>query len=237
MDSLLSSRLETGQPGAATEPVQRCWIARRRRIARQVNDGFDWGNMNILDSAVLHFVNQFSQQPWTCNKLVLFLANNHLLKGGVLVSIIWWMWFENKKYRSHNREHIVATLFSCVVAMTLARGLALTLPFRLRPLYEEGLSFRLPYGMKSTVLEGWSSFPSDHAVLFFSLCTGLCFISKKVGAFALLYTTMFIAFPRIYLGLHYPSDIFVGAIIGITISILGNIYFTHRNSLQAITNS
>jgi len=31
-----------------------------------------------------------------------------------------------------------------------------------------------------------------------------------------------IAFPRIYLGLHYPTDILVGAIVGITIAVIGN---------------
>jgi undecaprenyl-diphosphatase len=83
-------------------------------------------------------------------------------------------------------------------------------------------------------LEGWSSFPSDHAVLFFALSTGLLFISRKVGTFALAYTGLFIAFPRIYLGLHYPTDIIAGAIIGVTIAILGNIYLIKSTRLKSI---
>lgn len=192
--------------------------------------------MNIFDSGVISFFNQFSQHSWTFDKGIGFLIGNNLLKGGVLVTIIWWVWFESIDRYSHNRKHIVATLLSCLVAITMARGLALTLPFRLRPLHEEGLNFLLPYGMLPTSLEGWSSFPSDHAVLFFALSTGLLFISRKVGTFALSYTALFICIPRIYLGLHYPTDIIAGAIIGVTIPLLSNIYLIKSKRLQSIAD-
>jgi undecaprenyl-diphosphatase len=192
--------------------------------------------MNSFDFEIIAYVNQFSQHSRMFDNLVRFLSDNHLLKGGVLTIIIWWAWFHIDERRSHDREHIISTLLSCFVAMQLARALALTLPFRIRPLHEEYLSFLLPYGMTPTALEGWSSFPSDHAVLFFTLSTGLVFISKKVGIFALFYTTLFIAFPRIYLGLHYLTDIIAGAIIGITIALLGNMYLCKVISLQKIVS-
>jgi undecaprenyl-diphosphatase len=110
------------------------------------------------------------------------------------------------------------------------------LPFRLRPLHEESLHFLLPFGMTTTVLEGWSSFPSDHAVLFIALSTGLLFVSRWVGTFSLSYTVLFIGFPRVYLGLHYPTDIIAGAIIGMTIALLGNIYLVQSTLIQSITN-
>jgi undecaprenyl-diphosphatase len=191
--------------------------------------------VNIFDTGVMNFVNQLSQHSLIFDNLVVFLAGNKLLKGGVLVAVLWWGWFESDERLTHNRIHIVASLLSCIVAMALARALALTLPFRLRPFHEEGLTFLLPYGMQP-ILEGWSSFPSDHATLFFSLSTGLLFISRKAGIFALSYTLILIALPRIYLGLHYPTDIIAGAIIGMTITLLGNIYLVKSASLQSITN-
>jgi undecaprenyl-diphosphatase len=192
--------------------------------------------MNTFDLNVLTYVNQFSQYSWTLDNLILFLSDSHLLKGGVIVTLAWWVWFKSDERQSHNREHITSTVLCCLLALMLTRVLALTLPFRLRPLHEDGLVFWLPYGVKTTTLDGWSSFPSDHAVLFFALSTGLLFVSRKVGAFALAYTALFIALPRIYLGLHYPTDIIAGATIGMTIVLLGNTYLVQNQSLKSIAN-
>jgi undecaprenyl-diphosphatase len=192
--------------------------------------------MNHFDFQIITFTNQFSQHSWIFDKIIGSLQSNNLLKGGILSTIIWWAWFKSEDRHSHNREHIISTILSCVIAIALARALALTLPFRLRPLHEEGLHFLLPFGMIPTGWEGWSSFPSDHAVLFFTLSTGLFFISRWVGAFSLSYTILFIGFPRVYLGLHYPTDIIAGAIIGMTIALLGNIYLAKNILIQSIIN-
>jgi len=192
--------------------------------------------LNFFDFAIISYVNQFSQHSWLFDKTIGFLAQNGLVKGGVLTTIIWWAWFKREDRHSHNREHIISTLFGGVIAIALARALAVTLPFRLRPLHEEVLHFLLPFGMAPQRLEGWSSFPSDHAVLFFTLATGLAFILRKVGIFALFYSILFICFPRLYLGLHYPTDIIAGAAIGITIALIVNIYFVEKKTIQSIVN-
>jgi len=176
--------------------------------------------MNSLDAEIINTLNQMSQVSWIADLTVKFISDNHLVKGGVLLAIFWWGWFRAEKNQPVVRVHLIASLFGCFIAMALARALALLLPFRLRPLHEEGLSFLLPYNMKPTALEGWSSFPSDHAVLFFALSTGMFYISRRVGIFALLYTTLFVGLPRIYLGLHYPTDIIGGAFIGIVVALL-----------------
>ncbi|MDD5321386.1 MAG: phosphatase PAP2 family protein [Methylococcales bacterium] len=192
--------------------------------------------MNIFDLNIITYINQFSQNSWAFDKTILFLSNSNLLKGGVLVTIIWWAWFKIDERQSLNREHLTSTLLCCFLAILVGRVLALTLPFRLRPFQEESLVFLIPYGMEETILEGWTSFPSDHAVYFFALSTGLLFVSRKVGAFALAYTTLFICLPRIYLGMHYPTDIIAGAVIGMTIASLGNISLVHSKSVKLIIN-
>jgi undecaprenyl-diphosphatase len=190
--------------------------------------------MNFVDFEVIRYLNQFSQHSWIFDKVIGITSNNSLLKGGVLATIIWWAWFKREDRHSHYREHIISTLFGCVVAIALARVLALTLPFRLRPLHEESLHFLLPYGETLGLLEKWSSFPSDHAVLFFTISAGLLFIQRSIGVFALFYSVLFVAFPRVYFGLHYPSDIIAGAIIGVTIALIANRYLVENKYTQSI---
>lgn len=136
--------------------------------------------------------------------------------------LFWWVWFQDVEQRDHNRKHMIATLAASFFAMLLARTLALSLPFRLRPLHDAALGFQLPYTLAPRALQGWSAFPSDHAVLFFCLSTGMLYVSRRMGVFALLYTFGFICLPRIYLGLHYPSDIAAGGIIGCAVAITAN---------------
>lgn len=174
--------------------------------------------MNSFDTFVISYLNGFSGASLFFDSTMRFISDNHLIKGGLLIALIYYLWFARNKQPAYVREHIVATFISCFLAMVVARLLAMTLLFRVRPLHNPDLDFQLPYGMHPTVLEGWSSFPSDHAALFFSLAVNLFFVSRAVGAFAILYTSVVICFPRIYLGLHYPTDIIAGAVIGAAVA-------------------
>jgi undecaprenyl-diphosphatase len=192
--------------------------------------------MNFFDFTIIKFVNQFSQHSFIFDKIVKVISENDLFKGGVLITIIWWGWFKIDKRQSENRLHIISALISCCFAIALARALQIMLPFRNRPLSEEALHFLPPYEMSSYELTSWSSFPSDHAVLFFSLAMSTFFVSKSACKYAFSYTLLFIALPRIYLGLHYPSDVVAGAIVGIILALLGNIYLPKSKYIQLINN-
>jgi undecaprenyl-diphosphatase len=142
------------------------------------------------------------------------LSDKYILKGGLLVTMLWWLWFKPDEKQTARREQIISTIFGCMIALLLARVLAHILPFRARPIDDPGMHFVRPYDIPTTFLHKWSSFPSDHAALFFALSIGLYYASKKAGILAIIYTVLFIMFPRVYLGLHYPSDIVGGALLG-----------------------
>jgi len=62
------------------------------------------------------------------------------------------------------------------------------------------------------------SFPSGHTMSSFAATTVLLLYNKKWGIWATILAIL-IAFSRLYLYVHYPSDILAGLIIGILIAI------------------
>lgn len=59
-----------------------------------------------------------------------------------------------------------------------------------------------------------SSFPSGHTTAIFSVITPILFVTGSVSIVLLLLAIM-VGLSRIYLGLHYPSDILAGSLLGI----------------------
>jgi undecaprenyl-diphosphatase len=104
--------------------------------------------------------------------------------------------------------------------LAVARLLSLLVPFRARPLLNPALHFRLPYGVSEATLRGWSSFPSDHAAVFFAVATCIYFVSRSAGIVALCHSFFVVCLTRVYMGLHYPTDILAGACIGVGIGCL-----------------
>jgi undecaprenyl-diphosphatase len=174
--------------------------------------------VNSFDYAIISFLNGFARRSWTFDATVVLLTGNNLLKGGVVVAFLWSAWsrLETEDIGSvRNYDPMLNTFLSCFIAMFTARTLALVLPFRPRPLYVPELGLRISYELGPRIAETWSSFPSDHASLFFCLAAGIFFMSRGLGMLALAYVFGFIALPKVYLGLHYPTDIIAGALVGV----------------------
>ena len=62
------------------------------------------------------------------------------------------------------------------------------------------------------------SFPSGHTLSSFECATALFMCNKKMGIPALILAAL-IGFSRNYLYVHYPTDVIVGALLGIAIGV------------------
>ena len=169
-----------------------------------------------MDKFVVKILNAIARDTDYITEFMFLIVNNDLLKGGVVITVLWYLWFNEKSTNSQTSEKTIITLFSSIIAITVGRSLNNFLPYKARPILNPEFDF--PYQIDEfSWLNTWSSFPSDHAILFFSLATGIFIISKKWGTFSLAYVTFIICLPRIYLGFHYFTDILAGAAIGILI--------------------
>lgn len=64
------------------------------------------------------------------------------------------------------------------------------------------------------------SFPSGHTLSSFAAATGLFIYHKKLGIAALVWAIL-IAFSRLYMYVHYPTDILAGIVMGIICAVIG----------------
>ncbi|MEX5214225.1 MAG: phosphatase PAP2 family protein [Nitrospiraceae bacterium] len=168
--------------------------------------------MTSVDLAVTSFFNQFVQRSWTFDAIMVYLASSNLAKGYIVLPLFWWAWF--REDRNENRHAMLMTLLmSCIVAVAFSQ-LAQYKPLRVRPLFTPELHLKHAEGLQEWHYTSWSAFPSDHATFFFSFAVGFYFISRTLGWLALAHAVIIVSFPRVYLGLHYLTDVVAGAILG-----------------------
>lgn len=180
--------------------------------------------MNPVDGAILRFVNQFAQKCAFFDRLVVTISNLDLCKGAVVMSFVWGLWFFARGDQRRNQQALLSGILGSLVSLFVARVLAYVAPFRVRPVLDGDLDFKPPIGLPDqsnwTI---WSAFPSDHAALFFALAFGVWLVSRRAGWILTVYLIVFVAFPRIYIGIHYPSDILAGAALAIIAVVLADL--------------
>ena len=179
--------------------------------------------MSSLDTIIVEFINSFAHRSWTLDAFVHFLASDDLFKGVLVMTVFYFVWFQSEEKSlepglTARRQILIHTILICIPGLLVTRMLAHFLPFRQRPLYNPELHLHLAYTLNTNVLATWNSFPSDHAVLFFALATGVFLVHRKAGLCLYLYTTLFVALPRIFLGFHYPSDLLAGGLFGASLA-------------------
>ena len=151
------------------------------------------------------------------DRIVIFISSNSLVGGALVLAVFYFVWFEeapDNRQTPRKRDILLSTLLLGIPAVLMARVLVWNLPYRMRPIFSPELHLRQAYGFDPSSLLAWSSFPSDHAVLFFTLATGVSFANRKAGFLLYLHAIFFVSLSRIFLGIHYPSDILAGAVLG-----------------------
>ena len=135
--------------------------------------------------------------------------------GGIFWIVISVLLMLTKKHRRTGLGMAFALVMGLLVCnIILKPGVA-----RIRP-----YDFQMKYFAKEIQLIAGGmhdfSFPSGHTIACFEACTALMRGNKKFGIPALVLASL-IAFSRMYLYVHYPTDVLAGALLGTVFAVLG----------------
>lgn len=166
----------------------------------------------VLDVELFNFINGFAGRwPWL-DAIGIFFA---VWAGYILLfSLAVFLWVDFKKYWRPITEALVAALFVRFILVEFFHWFH----FRLRPFVLHNIHLLIPYDSQQT------AFPSGHASFYFALSTIIYMYNKKAGI--VFYTvSFFIVLARVFVGVHWPSDILAGALVGVVMGLVLNKIF------------
>ena len=102
-------------------------------------------------------------------------------------------------------------------ALYLTESMAITqfITFSTKAIVNRPRPYEYDSTLKPVVKANNASFPSGHTSAAFNLATSLTIINPKWYVVVPAFTwASLVGYSRLYLGVHYPSDVIVGAIIG-----------------------
>ena len=172
----------------------------------------DWVLMETfltIDQSAFLFINNFSSNP-LLGDLMLFFSK---IGSG---AVIWFAlglllaFLEKKKTLKSAVVFLWPLLLAMVLSYLSADLILKPLIGRMRP------NFTLFQAVLLGPIHYDFSFPSSHATTSFSAAFVLSKIKKRGKLFFYL-LAVFISFSRIYIGVHYPSDVLAGMVLGVMI--------------------
>lgn len=161
-----------------------------------------------LDAQLALLLNGLAGQSPLLDGIIVFFAS---YLAYILVAVFLAFLLYSSYVRREKLEILVVTAISVVVARGVITELIRFFYHRPRPFSE------LPEMRQLIDTTSWS-FPSGHATFFFAMATAVYLYNKKWGI-GFFIAAVLIAVSRVIAGIHYPSDVIGGALIGIGVGL------------------
>lgn len=160
----------------------------------------------MLNTFIFQKINGLANNSKILDFIGIFFAD-YFLYISVAILIIFLFW---KKHR--------LMVLSSVVSVFLSR-IVITEPIKI--LIHRARPYIILDTAKKIITENsdFKSFPSGHAAIIFAIATAVYFFNKKLGIFFFI-SAVLVGIARIFVGVHWPTDILGGAIIGIISGII-----------------
>lgn len=169
------------------------------------------------DVDLLYDINGLAKEaPHWLDRIVEFVGEYGLLLAMVLL-IVWCWW--GVRRRPGGAEEAASSVAALVWA-PLAAGLAVLVNVPIRGFVERPRPFLDHQGLEVLVSGKTDySFVSDHATLTMAMAVGLFVANRKFGLVG-LGIALLEGFCRVYMGVHYPTDVVGGFALGTAVALL-----------------
>ncbi|MET9699850.1 phosphatase PAP2 family protein [Streptomyces sp. NPDC006529] len=176
--------------------------------------GLTTGGPNV-DVSLLYDINGLARRaPEPVDRLVGLVGEYGLPIAMVL--LVLWCWRGARRQDGPG----AAEAFTALVWAPLAAGIALLVNVPLREFVGRPRPFRQHEGLEVLVSgKGDFSFVSDHATLTMALAVGVFIAHRRLGL-AGIGLALAEGFCRVYMGVHYPTDVIGGFALGTAVVLL-----------------
>jgi undecaprenyl-diphosphatase len=162
-----------------------------------------------MNSKLFKTINQFSGR----NRIIdVFMITISQRLRYLFVLFLLILWFRNN---FHKRITLYAGISGFITL--LITSIIKLFYFKPRPFLKHSVNLLAPVPSKKD-----SSFPSKHTTIAFAIAISILFYKRTIG-WILSVFAFFTGLSRIWMGQHYPSDIFFSALLGSFVAIGVNI--------------
>ncbi|MDH6489050.1 phosphatase PAP2 family protein [Streptomyces sp. SAI-127] len=167
------------------------------------------------DVELLYDINGLAKDaPHWFDRVMEYVGEYGILFGMVL--LILWCWWAGRRRGGEDAASSVAAL----VWAPLAAALAVLVNVPIRGFVERPRPFRAHEGLEVLVSGKTDySFVSDHATITMAMAAGLFVVNRKFGLFGIA-LALLEGFCRVYMGVHYPTDVIGGFALGTAVALL-----------------
>ena len=167
------------------------------------------------DVDLLYDINGLAKDaPHWFDRVMEYVGEYGILLGMVL--LVLWCWWSGRRRGGEDAASSVAALLWA----PLAAALAVLVNIPIRGFVERPRPFRTHEGLEVLVSGKTDySFVSDHATITMAMAVALFVANRKFGVIGIL-LALLEGFCRVYMGVHYPTDVVGGFALGTAVALL-----------------